>query len=318
MLLKILACSTDGTTQETLNDWAAQHPMVELHSTSSPEDLSDLLSSDAFNALILDGSDPEVSFTELMPRLALIPGMKILLIASQANGLTEKISFPNPVDVLQKPVTGENLSAALHALIIATQSSQPTAAREEFPAAGLPDAEDDISYLKDWIAEDAPETPPPTDVVNEESPQLGEIIESTDPPIQDNGLSSVTSEFSCVILPRDPQWFLTHALAERLAISLPWIHAKNGWQLIGISIRPQYLQWSMALPAATSPTSAIQEIMRLTSEQLIETFPDLQNDVPNEGIWSNDYLVVSGTQSTTYSMIKAFIDRTRLSQSRGE
>jgi REP element-mobilizing transposase RayT len=318
MLLKVLACSTDTSTLETLNDWAAHNPMVELHTTSSPEVLGELLSSDAFNALILDGRSPEASFSELMPRLALIPGMKVLSIGSLANILKEGSQISNQVETLRTPLTAESLSIALHATNDHTQPPDITATRRDSPSAGDTESDVDLTYLKGWIAEDPPETPLSLEVDQVITPQNAELLESGITPIQPDETTLALNEFSCVLLPRDPQHFLTHAIAERLALTLPWIHANNGWHLTGISIRPQHLHWSVALPATTSPTSAIHEIMQLTSDQLIDAFPDLQYDAADQGFWAREYLAVSGTQSAPYSMIKAFMDRTRQFQSRGE
>ena len=123
--------------------------------------------------------------------------------------------------------------------------------------------------------------------------------------------------YSCVLIPRDPQCYLTRAIAERLGLILPWIHANHNWRLTGISIRPQHLQWSVALPTATSPVSAIREIRRLSSDQLFATFSELQNREEDQEFWAPGYLVISGTRSAPYTMIKSFMDWTRQSQSRG-
>jgi REP element-mobilizing transposase RayT len=318
MLFKVLACSTESSTLETLNDWAAHQPMVELHTISSPEILGELISSDAYNALILDTSDPEVTFSDLMPRLALLPGMKVLLIGSQADGQNGGSLFSNAVGQIQLPVTTDTLTTKLNGLIGNTQQPESTASLQDSSTDGVSDADEDLAYLKDWIAEDLPETQlsPDPDLV--EIPQSAKKSTSNTKPSQPGEPLVALNEFSCVILPRDPQCFLTQAIAERLALILPWIHANNGWRLTGISIRPRHLQWSVALPAATSPTSAIHEIMQRTSDQLIDSFPDLQDDAADQGFWAREYLAISGTQSAPYSMIKAFVDRTRLLQTRGE
>lgn len=317
MLLKLLACSTDDSTLETLNDWVAHHPKVELHTTSSPGLLGELLSSDAFNALLLDGRDPQISFAELMPRLALIPGMKVLMIEPQGEAQSAGSQYPNPVESLQTPLTGESLSVALQEMTDSIQLPEKTPALADPLYDNADGSDEDLSYLKGWIVEEQ-EATRSHETGHEEPPLPANLPELAFPPAQPEAVTSVLNEFSCVLLPRDPQIFLTHAIAERLALTLPMIHTNNGWRLTGISIRPQYLHWSLALPAATSPTSAIHEIMHLTSEQLFDTFPDLNNDAAKQGFWAQEYLVVSGTQSAPYTMIKAFMDRTRRIQPSGD
>lgn len=316
MLVKVLACSTDDSTLETLNDWAANHPLVELHTISSVELLGELLSSDAFNALLLDGLDPDVSFAELMPRLALIPGMKVLLVKPQGETQNAGSQYPNPVEILQAPLTGESLSAALQEMIDSIQLPEKTPTLADALVDNADGSDEDLSYLKGWIVEEQETLS--REVDHEELPQPADLPELGTPPAQPDKEASALNEFSCVLLPRDPEFFLTHAIAERLALTLPWIHTNNGWRMTGISIRPQYLLWSMALPATTSPNSAIHEIIQLTSKQLIDTFPDLHYDAADQGFWMQEYLVVSGTQSAPYEMIKAFMDRTRRIRPNGE
>lgn len=123
--------------------------------------------------------------------------------------------------------------------------------------------------------------------------------------------TSVQVEYNCVLIPRDPQRFLTRGIAERLGLILPWVHASRGWQLTGISIRPQYLQWTFALSPETSPISAVREIRQLTSQQLLSTFSELQNSEADQEFWAPGYLITNGTHPIPPSMIKAFMDRTR-------
>ena len=146
--------------------------------------------------------------------------------------------------------------------------------------------------------------PPPLPDTLEESPADEEV--STETTGQDDHPDPL--HYSCVLIPRDPQHFLTRSIAERLGLILPWIHASRGWRMTGIAIRPRYVQWSIALPAETSPVTAIQEVRKLASDQLCATFPELKNSENEQDFWAPGYLMVSGTQPIPFSMIQAFLD----------
>lgn len=378
MLLKVLAFSTNPTTLDILTDCATKASQVELLITSSLEDLEDMLSTDAFYALILEEGIPEGLFSKLLPRLVLIPGMKILLIKEQESKLQETLPPQLALKVLRKPYTVEMVSNAFGDL---TDSAQPPDISTSSPgtsiAAGVPEVP---FYLQAWVGEEEIEVPGksqaeietqplvepgsdskeasthtvhsptsqpaplPTAEQNDsgltaennvDHPQEGFTPESTAdnlppqvltqetsaqdysaPEEQNNVLISTKAEYTCVLIPSDPQYYLTRAIAERLGLILPWIHVNHGWRLTGLSIRPQHVEWSFTLPIETNPVSAINEIRRQTAEQLFATFPELQNSGQGQDFWAPGYLMVRGNRSAPHSMIKAFMDWTRQAQSR--
>lgn len=169
----------------------------------------------------------------------------------------------------------------------------------------------------------------PTQIVNSPKPVRGTtplLASITKKPLVSDAGGNKTTVFdvknllfhyTCVLLPRDPNFFLIQVVAERLKMILSGIHTSHNWGLTRIAIRPQQVLWSIALPAQTSPVSAIQEIRRLTSEQLIHTFQDYKNKYKEHDFWAPGYLMVSGTDCIPNTMIKSFIDLTWKEQARG-
>lgn len=123
--------------------------------------------------------------------------------------------------------------------------------------------------------------------------------------------------YSCVLIPNNPQHFLTRQLAERISVSMPWIHISMGWRLTAMAVRPQYLQWTMEIPPGMSPASALNEIRRLSSDQLLASFSKLKESERERDFWAPGYLILTGSQSVPFSMIKAYINRTRELQTAG-
>jgi REP element-mobilizing transposase RayT len=120
-----------------------------------------------------------------------------------------------------------------------------------------------------------------------------------------------TFHYNCVLIPNNPQHFLTRQLAERISVNLPWIHISMGWHLTGMAVRPQYLQWTMELPPGVNPATALNEIRRRSSDQLFASFSELKEHEREQDFWAPGYLILTGSQSIPFSMIKTYISRTR-------
>lgn len=122
---------------------------------------------------------------------------------------------------------------------------------------------------------------------------------------------SLRLPYSCVLIPHDPQHFLTRDLAERLGLMLPQLHLKRGWRVIGTAIRPQYMQWQAALPLDISPAEAVQEIKKETSRWILANHPELKYCGSEEDFWAPGYLVLSGEYTIPPAMIHEYMHRAR-------
>lgn len=139
-------------------------------------------------------------------------------------------------------------------------------------------------------------------------------VEPPEPPADVVALSDFRFQYTCLLIPRDPQCFLAQDLSERLSFLLPQLHLEYGWHLTGIAVRPQYLLWAISLPLDACPVDVIQEIRRRTSTHLLANFPELRNSDPQLDFWAPGYLALSGGSSPSVGMIYDFIKQTRTNQ----
>ena len=120
--------------------------------------------------------------------------------------------------------------------------------------------------------------------------------------------------YTCVLVPRLPQ----HHLVGDLAIQLnQWINQASlifGWRLEHLSIRPNYLNWVLAISPATSPGDMVGSLRQYTSQQLFAEFSRLERENPSGDFWAPGYLIINGKDSLPRQIVQEFIRQTRASQ----
>lgn len=123
--------------------------------------------------------------------------------------------------------------------------------------------------------------------------------------------------YACVLIPRFPHHYLTSDLAARLSEWIPHICIAFGWRVEHLSIRPEYAQWMVNVPPATSPGYLMRIIRKVTSQRIFSSFPHLQEENPSGEFWAPGYLIISSTQLPPQQMVTDFIKRTRKRQGLG-
>jgi DNA-binding response OmpR family regulator len=182
-----------------------------------------------------------------------------------------------------------------------TQPVQPP----EFP---------DFDFSLPWEEEDHQRTPaadlpfeaPPSLPANEE---IQIINEQSEPVINDP--AAVFFEYQILLLPRDPQQFITHDLAELLNRQMPRLHESNGWQCTSLSIRPLYMLWTAVLPANICLHEMVEEIKERTDIQIFAGFPTLLMAHPEGEFWARGYFSISGSKSLSNRLINDYISLSR-------
>lgn len=120
--------------------------------------------------------------------------------------------------------------------------------------------------------------------------------------------------YTCVLVPRLPQHFLTGELAEHLSQWLAQLCLSYGWRLEGIAVRPEYLQWSVQVAPAVSPGNLVRIIRQRTSFYIFNTFPHMATENPSGDFWATGYLIVSGPQPPSAQLLRDYIAQTRKRQ----
>ena len=120
--------------------------------------------------------------------------------------------------------------------------------------------------------------------------------------------------YSCLIIPRFNSHYLIGDMADFLDREMRNICVSFAWRLEFIEVRPDYLQWIMIVPAATSPSSFMRIILQQTSKKIMGEFPRLKRENSSNDFWAPGYLVLVGLQPYPPEMIKQFIRLTRQQQ----
>jgi len=355
--MKVLALSNDPSTLDQLKTWADQDQRHQLHTAHSLEELNRLPDLQDVDAIIVDEDSPGTQLQSFMNDLLQRSDRpRVILLRSQGNDsvdqapdavfMLQKPFSVQSLDAVLSKATGEDVQSA--SSDHSTQDEKPELADEQEDLSYLKgwieeDPPDNEALTEVAISEEPDIELAGSDTASEgETPTEGlDVSEAVgDQPDEDTQpimaaipdaeadeavadaqpeeeKSSPLYSYNCVLIPRNEEHYLTRGIAERLGLILPWIHASRGWRLTGIAIRPTYVQWSIALPIENNPIAVINEIKRLTSDQLFATFSELRDNEEGTDFWAPGYLMISGEQSTAHTLVTGFMEFTRQLQKRG-
>jgi REP element-mobilizing transposase RayT len=61
-----------------------------------------------------------------------------------------------------------------------------------------------------------------------------------------------------------------------------------------LAVRPEYIQWVVNVPPATSPGYLMRIMRQQTSEKAFVEFPRLKKENPSGDFWAPGYLIMGG------------------------
>ncbi len=120
--------------------------------------------------------------------------------------------------------------------------------------------------------------------------------------------------YSCLLIPRFSAHYLIGDIAESLREWMHRICISFAWRLEDISVRPEYMQWVLYVPAATPPSRCIRTVRDQTSQLIFEDFPHIRRENMSKDFWAPGYLVLVGPTLHPPEMIAEFIRLTRQQQ----
>jgi len=126
------------------------------------------------------------------------------------------------------------------------------------------------------------------------------------------GLYNLT--YACLLVPRFTSHYLTGDISDRLSEWLPEICIAFGWRLEFLAVRPEYVQWVLNVPPATSPGYLMRIMRQQTSEKIFDEFPRMSKENPSGDFWAPGYLIMGGTQPHPPALVKNYIKETRTRQ----
>ena len=126
------------------------------------------------------------------------------------------------------------------------------------------------------------------------------------------GLYNLT--YACLLVPRFSSHYLTGDVSDRLSEWLPKICIAFGWRLEYLAVRPEYIQWVLNVPPATSPGYLMRIMRQQTSEKIFTEFPRTKKENPSGDFWAPGYLIMGGAQPHPPQLVKDYIKQTRTRQ----
>lgn len=120
--------------------------------------------------------------------------------------------------------------------------------------------------------------------------------------------------YACLLVPRFTSHYLTGDIADKLSEWIPNICIAFGWRLEHLAVRPEYLQWVVNVPPATSPGYLMRIIRQQTSEKVFAEFSRLRKENPSGDFWAPGYLIMGGTQPHPPQLVKDYIKQIRQRQ----
>jgi REP element-mobilizing transposase RayT len=126
------------------------------------------------------------------------------------------------------------------------------------------------------------------------------------------GLYNLT--YACLLVPRFSAHYLTGDISDRISEWLPQICIAFGWRLEYLAVRPEYVQWVVNVPPATSPGYLMRIMRQQISEKIFVEFPRMKKENPSGDFWAPGYLIMGGTQPHPPQLVKDYIKQTRTRQ----
>ena len=121
------------------------------------------------------------------------------------------------------------------------------------------------------------------------------------------GITQAT--YTCVIVPRSPLIHLTGNLTEMLSQWVPQLCHSFGWRLNAVTVRSEYLQWTVTMAPSVSPSDMIRILREHTSQRIFENLPRLKPRNPAEEFWANGYLIVNGVEPPAPEVLRDYISQ---------
>jgi len=120
--------------------------------------------------------------------------------------------------------------------------------------------------------------------------------------------------YTCLLIPRFDAHYLMGDIADNLQIWMKQICISFGWHLEYISIKPDYLQWVLRVPPATSTAYFMRVVRQQTSLFIFEEFPRYKRENLSKDFWAPGYLIYFGSQPHPVGSIERYIRQTRQHQ----
>ncbi|MFU8826569.1 MAG: transposase [Brevefilum sp.] len=124
-------------------------------------------------------------------------------------------------------------------------------------------------------------------------------------------LAATVFDTTFYLVPRVNTHYLLGELAERLRVWMPELCALYGWELSGLAIRPDYLQWTLVDFPEILTSKALLAVRRWTSAWIFRDFSDMQAGEQSQDFWAPGYLVDTQERDFPTQVLISHISRKR-------
>jgi len=122
-------------------------------------------------------------------------------------------------------------------------------------------------------------------------------------------LAKTVFDTTFYLVPRLTNHYLLGELAHTLRQWFPKLCDRYGWELTVLSVRPDYLKWTLVDFPECLTHDALAVVRRWTSKRLFERFPELQAGNPSQDFWSPGYLVDTQNRDFPTQVLIAHVAR---------
>ena len=120
------------------------------------------------------------------------------------------------------------------------------------------------------------------------------------------------SDVTFYLVPAAPCHFLIGELSGWLRRWMPALCETYGWQLGFLSVRPDYIKWTLVDFPETLIRKMLQVVRRQTSGRIFRVFPNLKADNPSGDFWAPGYLVDTQDRQFTTQALMVHLAANRL------
>ncbi len=124
-------------------------------------------------------------------------------------------------------------------------------------------------------------------------------------------LAETVFDTTFYLVPRMTGHYLLGELAESLRLWFPDLSSRYGWELAVLSVRPDYLKWTLADFPECLTGDVLSVVRKWTSERVFDAFPAMQAGNPSGDFWSPGYLVDTQKREFPTQVLIAHVARSQ-------
>lgn len=122
----------------------------------------------------------------------------------------------------------------------------------------------------------------------------------------------VATNITFYLAPRQTKHFLIGGLSRDLREWLPEICKTYGWELDLLSVRPDYLKWTLRDFPELLIRDMLLTVREKTSQRIFRIFPNLREGATSPDFWAPGYLVDNQNRDFSTQALMAYVAQNRL------